>query len=113
MSWLDGAWYRLRTLVAARRHERDVQEEMRFHIELDAMHEGDEYRARRRFGNPTYYREELRRIGLRGRLDAIEQDVRYARRAIVRTPLLSATIVVTLSLGIGVNVALFSLLDRL
>jgi len=41
------------------------------------------------------------------------QDFAYASRSLRRAPGLSATIIVTLALGIGVNAMFFSLLDRL
>jgi putative ABC transport system permease protein len=40
-------------------------------------------------------------------------DTRYAARALSRTPGFTAAAVVTLALGIGVNVALFSLFQQI
>jgi hypothetical protein len=48
-----------------------------------------------------------------GSLDVLHQDAAYAWRAINRTPGFTALVVVTLTLGIGVNAATFTLLDRL
>ena len=46
-------------------------------------------------------------------LDEIGRDVRYAFRMFVRTPGFTATVVLTLALGIGANTAIFSLIDAL
>jgi predicted permease len=50
---------------------------------------------------------------LRERWDSWIQDTRYAARGLARDRLLSSFVVVTLSLGIGLNVTSFSLVDRL
>ncbi|HUF51431.1 MAG TPA: ADOP family duplicated permease [Longimicrobiales bacterium] len=113
MSWLDGVKHRVRTLFQSHSYEHDIDEEMRFHIELDAMHQKDAYRARRRFGNRTYYKEETRRMTWLGSLDVFQQDASYAWRAIARTPGFTVLVVLTLALGIGLNAAMFTLLDRL
>ena len=47
------------------------------------------------------------------RVEAFAQDTRYALRGLAKTPTLTLVIVGTLALGLGVNAAVFSLLDRL
>src|SRR5688572_747 len=44
-------------------------------------------------------------------LERLGQDVRYALRAARRNPLFAATAVLTLGLGIGVNTAMFSVIN--
>lgn len=46
------------------------------------------------------------------RLDALWQDSRYAARRLRREPAITAFILVTLALGIGINVTAFSVVDR-
>jgi predicted permease len=46
-------------------------------------------------------------------LDVIRQDIRYGARVLVREPLLTGVIVLTLALGIGANAAMFGVIDRL
>jgi putative ABC transport system permease protein len=113
MSWLHGIRHRIRVLLRPTAHERDLLDEMRMHLELDAMQQRDLYAARRRFGNRTYHQEEARRMTWLSHLDVLCQDVGYAWRSIRRTPGVTAMIVLTLALGLGVNTATFSFLDRM
>lgn len=113
MSWLDGMKHRLRTVFAARAYETELDEEMDFHVELDALQQGDVHSARRRFGNRLFYREETRRQTWLATLDVLRQDAGYAWRSITRAPGMTLMVVLTLALGIGVNGAVFTVLDRL
>lgn len=108
---------------------REVDEEMALHIALRAEQlerEGftkDEARveAVRRFGGIDPSRHALIdaaqhrevRMRVRENLDALRQDVRYAARGIRREPLVTAFVVTTFALGIGVNAAMFGVVDRL
>ena len=113
MSWLDGVRYRLRAVVHPGTYDSELDDEMSLHEELDAQQQGDRRRARRRFGNRTYYKEEVRRMTWLGSLDVLRQDMTYAWRSISRTLGVTITIVLTLALGIGLNAATFAVLDRL
>ena len=66
--------------------------------------------ARRDFGNVTSIKEQARRArGVRW-LEELRQDVRYAIRSLRKTPVLTAVAVISLTLGIGLNAALFTVL---
>lgn len=69
--------------------------------------------ARRAMGNQTYMREDARGVWLPTRLDAIQQDWRYAWRGLRRSPAFACVAIFSLALGIGANTAIFGLIDAL
>lgn len=60
-----------------------------------------------------YARDREARMRMREAIGSIVQDVRYAARAFARERGFTALMVLTLALGIGVNAAMFGILDRL
>jgi MacB-like periplasmic core domain len=95
----------------------DFANEIRSHVELEAdrlresgmSQEDAEAGARRAFGNVTLARERYYEQGRWLLIDHLRQDVRFAVRLLLRTPVLTTAIVATLALGIGVASAIFSL----
>jgi predicted permease len=120
VSFFDGLRHRLHVLLHGERYGRDVARELRFHAELDALARSNEglsrveaeLIARRTLGNATYYREEVRRMTLQTWLDRIRQNAIYGARGLKRSLGFTIAVVLTLALGIGVNGAMFSLLNR-
>jgi len=55
---------------------------------------------------------QLRRSGDAFMITALN-DIRYAWRALLKRPLLTATVTITLALGLGANAAIFNLIDRM
>ena len=109
-------WRRLARLVLRRGVEHDMDEELRHHLELDIadrMARGlppDEARrtALAAFGGMEQTKEAGREArGFRG-LDDLARDLRYARRALGRTPVFTLAAVATISLGIGATAVVVS-----
>src|ERR1035438_1387180 len=112
MESLAELWRRLLFLLRRRQFDRDLAEEMRFHLDMKSRESGMNA-ARRQFGNAALLQEDCRDAWGWRTLERIFQDVRYAFRTLRKAPGFAAVIIVTLALGIGVNTAVFSLVDRL
>lgn len=121
MQWLGEIWRRLLFLFRRRQFDRDLEEEMQFHLDMKARQNleaglaGPEarYAARRQFGNATYLKERSSEMWTWGSLETVAQDVKYALRQLRRTPGFTAVAALSLALGIGANTAIFSLLDQI
>jgi putative ABC transport system permease protein len=99
----------------------ELSEELRFHrqrLERDALAAGaaiDDARrlAAHRIGNDAAVRESTRDEWSVMSLDQLQQDLRQAVRGLARAPGFTATVIITLALGIGANAAMFGVVDRL
>src|SRR6185312_1743094 len=114
-----GIWLNLRALLRPRRAERDLQEEVNFHLAMETRKLqaagqpalGAERRAAAAFGGADRVLEECRDArGLRWLRDA-GRDLRLALRRAGRQPGFALLAVATLALGIGANTALFTLVE--
>jgi len=111
---------RLRDWLRRDQLDAELTEELRFHQELlsrnapaGVTREEASRQARRRLGNPLRIREDSRERWSWPWLDSFFQDLRYAFRGLRRSPGFTATVILTLGLGIGANAAMFGVIDRL
>src|SRR5258706_6558476 len=97
----------------------DLDDEIRGHMALsvkERIERGEDPEAARlaalkEFGNVTLTRDSMRGVWRHRWFDAAEalgRDIRFAMRALLRVKGMTATVVVTLALGIGANAAVFS-----
>lgn len=110
---------RARALFSPNRAERDLDDELEFHIERetrklidDGMSPADaRMRARARFGSVTVTADDCRDERGTAFIDNTIGDLQYALRTFRRAPLASLTIVVTIAIGLGLVAVVFTVLN--
>lgn len=116
MSLIDGLRHRWLTWLHRDAYEIEMDEETRFHLELDTAQQrgtaDPASLARQRFGNRTIVKEERRRAAGLDALDAVALDSRHLLRSLRWAPGFTTVAVLTLGLGIGLTTAVVSVTDH-
>lgn len=115
------ALLRVRALIAPRRVERELDEELSFHIERETQHQmangsspaDARARALARFGSVALAADQCRDERGTAFVDGCVRDVQYAIRMVRRAPLAAATIVTTVALGLGLVTVVFTFFNVL
>jgi predicted permease len=117
--WIYKLPLRLRSIFKKSRIERELSDELRFHLEKQVdefVSKGmtaEEARcaALRELGGMEQIKEECRDMRQLNYLENFLRDLRYGMRTLWANRGFAATVVISLSLGIGANIAIFSVIN--
>jgi putative ABC transport system permease protein len=104
-------------LLRRRKAGGQLDDELQYHLDrqiaenISTGMSADEARASalRTFGNPALLRDEARATWNWQGLESLLRDLRYGLRTLLRTPGFAVIAIIVIALGIGANVALFTI----
>ena len=112
-------FFRLRALLRRAAVERELDDELRFHLD----HQAEKYiasgmtpeeafrRTRLQFGGFEQVKEDCREARGTSLAEQVAQDLRFGFRTLRKNPGFSAVAILTLTLGIGMSAAIFSVVN--
>ncbi len=117
--WMKASWLRVKALFRRKQLDRDLDDELAFHLALreerkcaeGVAAEEARYAARRQFGNAMMMKEACREMWSFVSLETFWRDLRYGTRALAKNPRFTVAAVLAIALGIGVNTGIFSVLN--
>jgi len=116
MRWFDLFTIKLAMLFRRRAAAAQLDDELRFHLDRQIAEnraagmppEEARHAALRAFGNPALLREQTREKWSWSNIEQLFREIRYGARTLRRTPGFAIIAVLVMALGIGANVALFT-----
>ncbi|HYK37340.1 ABC transporter permease [Alloacidobacterium sp.] len=117
MRWLRKLTMRWKMLFRRNKEGALLDDELQFHMEQQIAEniaagmsiEEARHAAMRAFGNPTALRDQTRNTWSWNWLESLWRDMRIAARTLCRTPGFAVIAILVMALGIGANVALFTI----
>ena len=114
---IRGLITKVRRALFGGRRDRDVDDEIRFHLSQEARlgalrgltAEEAARKAQRSFGSVLLAKESTRAVWMSTTLEQVAQDLRFGTRILTKSPGLSATAVLLIALVIGGNTTVFSI----